>query len=88
MKFDVAQLAHAACASSPIVTCCVNTTSSLSTSGTYHTFSPWYHENMKNKKPTKNVRISLRSYELLRRIAFKAHKPIVDILDEFVSKKA
>jgi hypothetical protein len=43
---------------------------------------------MTNKrKPTKSVRISLRTYELLRRIAFKAHKPMSAIIDEWAAKQ-
>ena len=39
------------------------------------------------KKKTRQVRISLRAYELLRRWAFKAHKPMVEIIDELVLAK-
>lgn len=46
-----------------------------------------YDMTMKKKKVTKHIRVSLRAYEILRRMAFKAHKPMVDILDEFIQRK-
>lgn len=47
----------------------------------------WYNGYMKiKKKPTKQVRMSLRAYEFFRRLAFKAHKPMVQIIDEWVVK--
>lgn len=38
----------------------------------------------KELKESKLVRISLRDYELLRRLAFKAHKPMILILEEIL----
>jgi hypothetical protein len=38
-------------------------------------------------KKTKVVRVSLRTYEMLRRIAFKAHKPMTAIIDEWAQSK-
>jgi hypothetical protein len=42
---------------------------------------------MNKNRVTKSVRISLRTYELLRRIAFKAHKPMTDIIDEWAKSQ-
>jgi hypothetical protein len=39
----------------------------------------------KKTKITKSIRVSLRTYELLRRIAFKAHKPMTAIIDEWAN---
>ena len=38
---------------------------------------------------TKTIRISLRAWELLRRMAFKSHEPMSKIIEAFIhSKKA
>lgn len=47
-----------------------------------------YDGYMKNKKkPSKQVRVSLITYELLRRMAFKAHKPMTEIIDQWALSK-
>lgn len=39
----------------------------------------------KKAAPTKGIRVSLRTWELLRRIAFKAHKPMKVIIEEWAA---
>lgn len=40
---------------------------------------------MKNK--SKQVRVSLKAYEQVRRVAFRAHKPMSSILEEIIFTK-
>jgi hypothetical protein len=48
----------------------------------------WYAVGMKTKKKvTRQVRISLSTYELVRRIAFRLHKPIGVVIDEVIASK-
>lgn len=42
-------------------------------------------ESMKNK--SKQVRVSLKAYEQVRRVAFRAHKPMSSILEEIIFTK-
>jgi hypothetical protein len=45
-----------------------------------------FHEDMnKKKKALKSVRISLQAYESLRRVAFRRHVPMTQIIDELIS---
>ena len=47
-----------------------------------------YHEAMrKKKKVTRNVRISLQAWEQIRRIAYRAHKPMSVIVERLVTAK-
>lgn len=38
----------------------------------------------KELKKSKLVRISLKDYETLRKLAYKAHKPMTEILEEII----
>jgi hypothetical protein len=55
-------------------------------SSTRRHFGLCYTESMKKKKQTKQVRISLKHYELIRRVAFRAHKPMTAILEEIINR--
>jgi hypothetical protein len=41
----------------------------------------------KKKKITKQVRISLQHWEQLRRVAFRAHKPMTEILEVLITNR-
>lgn len=44
---------------------------------------------MKTKsKETVPVRVYLKDYEVLRRLAFRAHKPMTEILEEIIKQHA
>jgi hypothetical protein len=42
---------------------------------------------MAKKKQTKQVRISLKHYEQIGRLAFRAHKPMTAVLEELISNR-
>lgn len=39
---------------------------------------------MTKKKETKQVRISLKEYEVIRKLAFKKHKPMTVVLEDII----
>jgi hypothetical protein len=42
---------------------------------------------MAKKKQTKQVRISLKHYEQIRRIAFRAHIPMTAVLEQIINNQ-
>jgi hypothetical protein len=42
----------------------------------------------KKQKVSKQVRVSLKHYEQLRRAAYRAHKPMAAILEEIIAQRA
>jgi hypothetical protein len=42
---------------------------------------------MDKKKANKQIRVSLKHYELTRRVAFRKHKPMSAVLQEIIDAK-
>jgi hypothetical protein len=55
--------------------------------GDMATKMPCYDDGMKAKNATKQVRISLKHYELIRRLAFRLHKPMSAVLEEIINAR-